>query len=325
MPPKKALITGISGQDGSYLAEWLLEQGYEVHGLVRDVSPPRCHRLNGVRHRLKLWATQSFNVYSLQRLLRKIQPCEVYHLAALTFVQESWQKPVLTHVTNTLSTLRLLEAIRKYCPETRFFQASTSEMFGQAAMAPQSESTPFHPRSPYGLAKLQAHQAVVFYREQHRIHASSGIMFNHESPRRGLEFVTRKITRTAARIRLGLEHELRLGNLQASRDWGHARDFVQAMWLMLQQDQPDDYVIGTGQLHQVEDFVALAFDQVGLNWRKHVVVDSAFYRPAETVPLVANAAKAHERLGWTPSIRFPELIEEMVSSDLCHERQSVAA
>lgn len=325
MKRRRALITGINGQDGSYLAEWLLEQGYEVHGLVRDPSPARCLRLSGIRHRITLWKTEDYGGKTLLSVLRNVQPSEIYHLAALTFVQESWQKPIRTHSANMISTLRLLEALRRVCPEGRFFQAGTSEMFGQAPAAPQSETTPFHPRSPYGLAKLHAHYTTTFYREQHGVHASSGIMFNHESPRRGEEFVTRKITRSVARIKLGLERELRLGNLQSCRDWGHARDFVQAMWLMLQQDQPDDYVIGTGKLHQVEEFVASAFDQVGLNWRSYVVVDPAFYRPTEAVPLQADASKARTTLGWTPSCRFEDMVREMVDADLALERQRLAA
>jgi GDPmannose 4,6-dehydratase len=316
MAPRTALITGVTGQDGSYLAEFLLAKGYRVCGMVRRSSTENFQRIEHLRDRLELHQADLLDQTSIAQVLTQVRPHEIYNLAAMSFVPTSWQQPVLTAEYTALGVTRLLDAIRQICPESRFYQASSSEMFGQVREAPQSETTPFRPRSPYGVAKVYGHYITVNYRESYGLFACSGILFNHESPRRGLEFVTRKISHGVARIKLGLASELRLGNLQPRRDWGFAGDYVRAMWLMLQQDEPDDYVVGTGQAHSVEEFVRVAFDQVGLPWRAHVVVDPKFYRPAEVDLLLANPAKARDRLGWEPGVSFDQLVARMVEADL---------
>lgn len=318
MAQKTALITGITGQDGSYLAELLLDKGYRVCGMVRRSSTENFQRIEHLRDRLELYQGDLLDQTSIASLLDQVRPDEVYNLAAMSFVPTSWHKPVLTAEFTAVGVTRVLDAIRQVCPRARFYQASSSEMFGKVQETPQSESTPFYPRSPYGVAKVYGHYITVNYRESYGVFACSGILFNHESPRRGLEFVTRKITHGVARIKLGLAQELRLGNLQAKRDWGFAGDYVRAMWLMLQQEQADDYVIGTGQTHRVEDFVQIAFDHVGLDWRRHVVVDPQFYRPAEVDLLLANPAKARQRLKWHPEVGFEKLVRMMVDADLAH-------
>jgi len=315
MAPKTALITGITGQDGSYLAELLLEKGYRVYGMVRRSSTENFQRIEHLRERIELLQADLLDQTSLARMLDQARPDEVYNLAAMSFVPTSWHQPVLTAEYTALGVTRLLDALRQVCPQARFYQASSSEMFGKVREIPQRETTPFHPRSPYGVAKVYGHYLTVNYRESYNIFGCSGILFNHESPRRGLEFVTRKITDGVARIKAGLAHELRLGNLQAKRDWGFAGDYVRAMWLMLQQDQPDDYVIGTGQTHSVEEFVTVAFSHVGLNWRDHVVIDPQFYRPAEVDLLLADPGKARARLGWAPKVSFEHLVKMMVDED----------
>lgn len=311
-----ALVTGITGQDGSHLAEFLLGKGYQVHGLVRRTSTDPCRRIEGIRQRITLHHGDLLDQTSLAQVLETVQPDEVYNLAGMSFVPASWQQPVLTAEFTALGVTRLLDSLRQVCPRARFYQASSSEMFGKVRETPQQETTPFHPRSPYGVAKVYGHHITVNYRESYGIFACSGILFNHEGPRRGLEFVTRKITHTVAKIKLGMETELRLGNLMSKRDWGYAGDFVRAMWLMLQQSEADDYVIGTGTTRSVQEFVEIAFDHVGLDWRPHVVVDPQFYRPAEVDLLLANNAKAREKLGWEPEVTFEELVKMMVDSDL---------
>ncbi len=316
MERKRALITGITGQDGSYLAEFLLEKGYEVIGMVRRTSTINFERIRHIQDRITLVQGDLLDQSSLIDILREHRPHEVYNLAAQSFVPTSFKQPVLTGEFTALGVTRLLEAIRLVDPTIRFYQASSSEMFGKVKEVPQNENTPFHPRSPYGVAKVYAHWITVNYRESYGMFAVSGICFNHESPRRGLEFVTRKITYTAAKIKLGLAHELRLGNLEARRDWGYAPDYVRAMWLMLQQDEPEDYVIATGETHSVREFVELAFDYLGLDWRKYVVVDPALYRPADVDLLVGDATKARTKLGWAPSVSFEQLVKIMVDADL---------
>jgi GDPmannose 4,6-dehydratase len=316
MAAKTALITGITGQDGGYLAELLLSLGYKVWGMVRRSSTETCQRLDHIRDRLELIQGDLLDQSSIAGVLDQVQPDEVYNLAAMSFVPTSWQQPVLTAEFTAVGVTRLLEAIRQVCPKVRFYQASSSEMFGQVRETPQRETTPFHPRSPYGVAKVYGHYITVNYRESYGLYTCSGILFNHESPRRGLEFVTRKITHGVARIKLGLASELRLGNLQAKRDWGFAGDYVRAMWLMLQQDVAEDYVIGTGQTHSVEDFVRIAFDHAGLDWRRHVVVDSKFYRPAEVDLLLADAGKARHKLAWKPEVSFEQLAKMMVDEEI---------
>jgi GDPmannose 4,6-dehydratase len=316
MGRKRALITGITGQDGSYLAEFLLEKGYEVIGMVRRTSTINFERIRHIQDRITLVQGDLLDQSSLIDILREHRPHEVYNLAAQSFVPTSFKQPVLTGEFTALGVTRLLEAIRLVDPTIRFYQASSSEMFGKVREVPQNENTPFHPRSPYGVAKVYAHWITVNYRESYGMFAVSGICFNHESPRRGLEFVTRKITYTAAKIKLGLAHELRLGNLEARRDWGYAPDYVQAMWLMLQQDEPEDYVIATGETHSVREFVELAFDYLGLDWKKYVVVDPALYRPADVDLLVGDATKARTKLGWAPSVTFEQLVKIMVDADL---------
>ncbi len=313
---KRALITGITGQDGSYLAEFLLEKGYEVFGLVRRTSTINFSRIDHIQDRLRLIPGDMLDQTSLQLALAECQPHEVYNLAAQSFVQTSWTQPVFTGDVTALGVTRLLDAIRHIDPAIRFYQASSSEMFGKVREVPQRETTPFYPRSPYGVAKVYGHWITVNYRESYNLHATSGILFNHESPRRGLEFVTRKVTHTAAKIKLGMANELRLGNLDARRDWGFAGDYVRAMWLMLQQDVPDDYVIATGETHSVEELVRTAFDYLDLDWKEYVVQDPRFMRPAEVDLLVGDASKAGKRLGWEPTVSFTELVRMMVDADL---------
>ena len=313
---KRALITGITGQDGSYLAEWLLSEGYEVVGMVRRSSTLNFERIAHIQDRLTLASADVLDEVSLIEVLREHRPNEVYNLAAQSFVQTSWGQPVLTGEVTALGVTRMLDAIRLTNPEIRFYQASSSEMFGRVREVPQTETTPFYPRSPYGVAKVYGHWITVNYRESYGLHASSGILFNHESPRRGLEFVTRKITTGVARIKLGLDREIRLGNLEAKRDWGFAGDYVQAMWAMVLQDEPDDYVIATGETHSVRDVCEVAFARAGLNYEDHVQIDERFKRPAEVDFLVGNAAKAHEKLGWRTHVDFAGLIEMMVDAAL---------
>jgi GDPmannose 4,6-dehydratase len=316
MPGKTALITGITGQDGSYLADLLLSKGYRVCGMVRRASTENFERIEHVRNRIELYQGDLLDGTSLARVLSEARPDEVYNLAAMSFVPTSWQQPVLTGEFTGLGVTRLLDAFRAVCPKARFYQASSSEMFGKVRETPQNELTPFHPRSPYGVAKVYGHYLTVNYRESYDLFACSGILFNHESPRRGLEFVTRKISHAVARIKLGLDNELRLGNLQSRRDWGFAGDYVEAMWRMLQQDEADDFVIGTGQTQRVEDFVECAFNHVGLNWHDYVVVDPQFYRPAEVDLLLGDATKARTKLGWMPQVSFEQLAVMMVDADL---------
>jgi GDPmannose 4,6-dehydratase len=317
MPPKRALITGITGQDGAYLTELLLEQGYEVHGMVRRSSTERFERIEHLRERITLHQGDLLDQRSLVDALRASRPDEIYNLAAMSFVAVSWTQPTLTAEFTGVGVTRMLEAMREVCPEARFYQASSSEMFGKVRQVPQNEETPFYPRSPYGVAKVYGHFITVNYRESYALHATSGILFNHESPRRGLEFVTRKITWHAAAIKLGQRDRLALGNLDARRDWGYARDYVEAMWLMLQQERADDYVIATGRTHTVRDCVEIAFDQAGVpGWESYVEIDPAFARPAEVDLLIGDASKAKRDLGWEPRTRFEELIRLMVDSDL---------
>ncbi|MFP5326654.1 MAG: GDP-mannose 4,6-dehydratase [Acidimicrobiia bacterium] len=314
--PKRALITGITGQDGSYLAELLLEKGYDVFGMVRRSSTVNFERIAHIQDRVTLVAGDLLDEVSLINVLREHRPSEVYNLAAQSFVQTSWNQPVYTGETTALGVTRLLDAIRTVDPEIRFYQASSSEMFGKVLEVPQTELTPFYPRSPYGVAKVYGHWITVNYRESYGMHASSGMLFNHESPRRGLEFVSRKISYAVARIKLGLQEKLALGNLDAKRDWGFAGDYVRAMWLMLQQDQPDDFVVATGETHSVREFCELAFGHVGLDYEDFVVVDPQFFRPAEVDLLVGDGSKARDLLGWSPEVDFPSLVRMMVDADL---------
>lgn len=316
MSAKRALITGITGQDGSYLAEFLLEKGYEVFGLVRRSSTTNFERLQHIQDRVHTVPGDLLDQNSLLEAVRFVQPDEVYNLAAQSFVPTSWNQPVLTGEFTALGVTRLLEAVRVMKPDARFYQASSSEMFGKAQEVPQNEETTFHPRSPYGVAKVYGHWISVNYRESYGMYTCSGILFNHESPRRGLEFVTRKVTHGAARIKLGLSSEIRLGNLDARRDWGYAGDFVKAMWLMLQQDEPRDYVIATGLTHTVRELVEVAFSHVGLPWEAHVVTDPSLIRPAEVDILRGDWRKAEQELGWRPEIGFEELVRMMVEEDL---------
>jgi GDPmannose 4,6-dehydratase len=311
-----ALITGVTGQDGSYLAELLLERGYQVIGMVRRTSTVNFSRIAHIQDRLTLVSGDMLDEPSLIAILQEYRPSEIYNLAAQSFVQASWRQPVFTGEVTALGVTRLLDAIRIVDPTIRFYQASSSEMFGKVRETPQKETTPFYPRSPYGVAKVYGHWITVNYRESYGLHATSGILFNHESPRRGLEFVTRKVTHGVARIKLGLDHELRLGNLDSRRDWGYAGDYVKAMWLMLQQDQPEDYVIATGETHAVRELCEIAFGYVDLDWEQYVVQDERFMRPAEVDLLVGDASKASKVLGWEPAVTFHELIEMMVDTDL---------
>jgi GDPmannose 4,6-dehydratase len=311
-----ALITGVTGQDGSYLAELLLEKGYDVHGMVRRSSTERFDRIEHLRDRLTLHQGDLLDQRSLVDTLRASRPDEIYNLAAMSFVAVSWVQPTLTAEFSGVGVTRILEAVREACPHARFYQASSSEMFGKVREIPQTELTPFYPRSPYGVAKAYGHFITVNYRESYDLHATSGILFNHESPRRGLEFVTRKITWHAAAIKLGLATKLHLGNLEAERDWGYAKDYVEAMWLMLQRDEPEDFVIATGVTHSVRDCVAIAFDQVGLDVDEYIVADPQFVRPAEVDHLIGDHSKATRLLGWRPSTDFESMIRLMVDSDL---------
>jgi GDPmannose 4,6-dehydratase len=313
---RRALITGITGQDGSYLAELLLDKGYEVHGLVRRSSTEKFERIEHLRERITLHQGDLLDQRSLVDALRASDPAEIYNLAAMSFVAVSWTQPTLTAEFTGVAVTRMLEAMREVCPRARFYQASSSEMFGKVLEVPQTEATPFYPRSPYGVAKAYGHFITVNYRESYGLHAVSGILFNHESERRGLEFVTRKITWHAAAIKLGLRDKLALGNLDAERDWGYAKDFVEAMWLMLQREEPEDFVIATNRVHTVRDCVQIAFDHVGLAWEPHVEIDSAFVRPAEVDQLKGDPAKAKRLLGWEPTTSFEELIHLMTESDL---------
>lgn len=313
---KKALITGITGQDGSYLAEFLLEKGCEVIGMVRRTSTVNFDRIKHIQEKVTIVPGDLLDQVSLIELLQEHHPQEVYNLAAQSFVPTSWNQPVFTGEVTALGVTRLLDAIRIVDPEIRFYQASSSECFGKVRESPQNEETPFYPRSPYGVAKVYGHWITINYRESYNIFACSGLLFNHESPRRGLEFATRKISYGAAKIKLGLANELRMGNLEARRDWGYAGDYVRAMWLMLQQEKPDDYVVATGEAHSVRDFLEEAFGYLSLDYRDYVVVDPQFIRPAEVDYLVGDATKAREVLGWEPTVSFPQLVRMMVDADL---------
>ncbi len=313
---RKALVTGVTGQDGSYLAEFLLGQGYRVIGMVRRTSTINFDRIRHIQDKIELVQGDLLDQMSLIGILQEHRPEEVYNLAAQSFVPTSFTQPVLTGEFTALGVTRVLEAIRIVDPSIRFYQASSSEMFGKVMEVPQKETTPFHPRSPYGVAKVYGHWITINYRESYDLHASSGILFNHESPRRGLEFVTHKITDAVARIKLGMADELRLGNLESRRDWGYAADYVRAMWMILQQDEPDDYVIATGETHSVEEFVEEAFSHVDLDWKEFVVQDPKYYRPAEVDLLVGDASKSGEKLGWEPTVGFRQLVRLMVDADL---------
>jgi GDPmannose 4,6-dehydratase len=312
----RALITGVTGQDGSYLAELLLGKGYEVAGIVRRTSHHSYERIEHLLGKIQIHPADLLDQHSLTTVIRETEPDEVYNLAAQSYVPTSWSQPVLTGEFTALGVTRILEAIRLAWPKARFYQASSSEMFGRAVETPQRETTPFYPRSPYGVAKCYGHWITVNYRESYGLYAVSGILFNHESPRRGIEFVTRKVTDGAARIKLGLASELRLGNLDARRDWGYAGDFVDAIWRMLQQPEPRDYVVGTGETHSVRDLVEIAFEHLGLDWRRHVKTDERFIRPAEVDVLQADPSKARRELGWTPTVDFRHLVTMMVDADL---------
>jgi GDPmannose 4,6-dehydratase len=321
MSQKVALITGITGQDGSYLAEFLLSKGYKVYGMVRRASTEKFERIEHLTGQVELIQGDLLDQSSLVSILKQSKPQEVYNLAAQSFVPTSWGQPVLTAEFTAIGVTKMLEAIRAVDPSIRFYQASSSEMYGKVLQTPQTEDTPFYPRSPYGVAKVYGHYITVNYRESYNLFAVSGILFNHESPRRGLEFVTRKVTDGVARIKLGLSSELKLGNLDAKRDWGFAGDYIKAMWLMLQQPTPDDYVIATGETHTVRELVEVAFERAGLEWEKHVKLDPAFIRPAEVDLLIGDPAKAHKQLGWKPEVTFKQLIHMMVDADI--ERLSV--
>lgn len=316
MSKKVAFITGITGQDGSYLAEFLLAKGYKVYGMVRRASVDKYERIAHIMDRIELIQGDLLDQYSLISALKKAQPSEVYNLAAQSFVPTSWAQPVLTSEFTAVGVTRMLESIRLVDPKIRFYQASSSEMYGKVLETPQTEQTPFYPRSPYGVAKVYGHYITVNYRESYDLFAVSGILFNHESPRRGLEFVTRKVTDGVARIKVGLSSEIRLGNLDARRDWGFAGDYVEAMWLMLQQDTPDDYVIATGETRTVKELVQVAFEHAGLDWQRYVKLDPAFIRPAEVDLLIGDPAKAKKKLGWSPKVSFEQMIRMMVDSDV---------
>ncbi|MPY90085.1 MAG: GDP-mannose 4,6-dehydratase [Luteitalea sp.] len=314
--PKCAVITGVTGQDGSYLAEFLVKRGYRVVGVIRRASGPNLSRIEHLQDQIDLRPADLLDQLSIVRLLDEVKPDEVYNLAAMSFVPTSWEQPVLTGDINSQGVTRVLEAIRQVNPKVRFYQASSSEMFGKVREVPQTEVTPFYPRSPYGVSKVFGHYMTVNYRESFGIFGCSGILFNHESPRRGLEFVTRKVSNGVARIKRGLSNKLALGTLDAKRDWGFAGDYIRAIWLMLQQDRPDDYVIASGVTHSVRDLVEVAFSHAGLNWQEHVVVDPKFHRPAEVDLLVGDATKAHRELGWAPEVDFEALVKMMVDADL---------
>jgi GDPmannose 4,6-dehydratase len=316
MATKVALITGVTGQDGSYLAEFLLQQGYKVFGMVRRSSVEKFDRISHIVDKIELVQGDLLDQFSLINALQKTRPHEVYNLAAQSFVPTSWAQPVLTSEFTAVGVTKMLESIRLVDRDIKFYQASSSEMYGKVRETPQSEVTPFYPRSPYGVAKVFGHYITVNYRESYGLFAVSGILFNHESPRRGLEFVTRKVTDAVAKIKLGLANELRLGNLDAKRDWGFAGDYVKAMWLMLQQNKPEDYVIGTGETHSVKSLVEIAFNHVGLDWEKYVKIDKSLIRPAEVDLLVADPSKAKKELGWEPQVNFEQLVKMMVDSDI---------
>lgn len=320
---KKALITGITGQDGSYLAEFLLKKGYDVFGMVRRASTEKFERINTIRDKVTLIQGDLIDQNSLITALKDSQPSEVYNLAAQSFVPTSWNQPLLTADVTALGVARMLEAIRTVNPKIKFYQASSSEMFGKVIETPQSEKTPFYPRSPYGVAKVYGHYITVNYRESYNMYCVSGILFNHESPRRGLEFVSKKVTHAVARIKCGLQKNLPMGNLEAKRDWGFAGDYVQAMWAMMQQKVPDDFVIGTGETHTVRELCEIAFSHVGLNYKEYVVIDQKFLRPAEVDVLIADPSKARNNLGWTPRISFKQLIQMMVDADLRFIKENV--
>jgi len=313
---RKALITGITGQDGSYLAELLLEKGYSVFGLIRRSANPNFWRIQHILDKIKLVEGDLLDQTSLNNVVAMVQPDEVYNLASQSFVGTSWTQPELTAEITGLGALRMLEAVRQFCPKARFYQASSSEMFGAVKETPQDENTPFYPRSPYGAAKVFAHNITVNYRESYGMFCVSGILFNHESPRRGEEFVTRKITRAVGRIKVGLQESLELGNLEPKRDWGHARDYVEAMWMMLQASEPRDYVVGTGETHSVREFVQAAFAAAGLDWTKYVIVSDKLFRPAEVYLLHANPKRIKDHLGWKPKCSFEQLVQEMVEADI---------
>lgn len=317
---KKALITGITGQDGSYLAEFLLEKGYEVHGLTRRTSTPIYDRIKHIANEIELHPGDLLDQHSITSVVQEVQPDEVYNLAAQSFVETSWKQPVLTGEFTAIGVTRVLEAVKYAKHDAKFYQASSSEMFGKVLETPQSETTPFYPRSPYGVAKVYGHWITVNYRESFDMFAVSGILFNHESPRRGLEFVTRKVAHAAARIKLGLQDKVELGNLESKRDWGFAGDYVEAMWLMLQQDKPEDFVIGTGKTWSVQQLVELAFKAVDLNWQDHVVINQKYMRPAEVDLLVADPSKAEKLLGWKPKTSFEDMVRLMVEADLEREK-----
>lgn len=316
MKAKRALITGITGQDGSYLAEFLLEKGYEVFGMVRRASTETFERIEHIMGRVVLKQADLLDFLSLIKIMEEVRPDEIYNLAAMSFVPTSWNQPILTGEFTGIGVARVIEAMRQVCPKARFYQASSSEMYGKVREIPQNEQTPFHPRSPYGAAKAYGHYITVNYRESYGLYALSGILFNHESPRRGKEFVTRRISDGVARVKLGLATELRLGNLDAKRDWGFAGDYVKAMWMMLQQPRPADYVVASGKAHSVRDFVTLAFDHAGLNWKKYVKTDKSLMRPAEVDHLLGDASKARKILGWKPATDFAGLVRMMVDADL---------
>jgi len=311
----RALITGITGQDGSYLADLLLEKGYEVYGMVRRSSVEKLDRIEHIRNRIKFVQADLLDQLSIISAVRQADPDEIYNLAAMSFVPTSWSQPVLTGEFTAIGVTRMLEAIRLVNRNIKFYQASSSEMFGKVSEVPQNENTPFHPRSPYGVAKVYGHYITVNYRESYDIFASSGILFNHESPRRGLEFVTKKVTNSVAKIKLGLAENLYLGNLDAKRDWGYSKDYVEAMWLMLQQDSPDDYVISTGESHSVKEWVEASFSCLGLDWEKYVKIDEKLLRPAEVDLLIGDSTKARDKLGWKPKVNFEGLVKLMVEHD----------
>ena len=320
---RTALITGITGQDGSYLAEFLLQKGYAVNGMVRRASTENFERIAHLRGKLAIHQADLLDELSLIELMQKVHPDEIYNLAAMSFVPTSWTQPILTSEFTAIGVVRVLEAMRRVCPSARFYQASSSEMFGHVRETPQTERTPFYPRSPYGVAKAFGHYITVNYRESYNLFAVSGILFNHESPRRGMEFVTRKVSDGVARIKLGLQQTLSMGNLDAKRDWGFAGDYVRAMWLMLQAEQPDDYVIATGATHTVRELCEVAFAHVGLDWQAHVKTDPQFIRPAEVELLLGDAGKAQRVLGWKPSVDFAALVKMMVDADLARVRREM--
>ncbi|NLF85169.1 MAG: GDP-mannose 4,6-dehydratase [Lentisphaerae bacterium] len=320
---RTALITGITGQDGSYLAEFLLQKGYAVHGMVRRASTENFERIAHLRGKLAIHQADLLDELSLIELMQKVHPDEIYNLAAMSFVPTSWTQPILTSEFTAIGVVRVLEAMRRVCPSARFYQASSSEMFGHVRETPQTERTPFYPRSPYGVAKAFGHYITVNYRESYNLFAVSGILFNHESPRRGMEFVTRKVSDGVARIKLGLQQTLSMGNLDAKRDWGYAGDYVRAMWLMLQAEKPDDYVIATGATHTVRELCEVAFSHVGLDWQAHVKIDPQFIRPAEVELLLGDAGKAQRVLGWKPSVDFAALVKMMVDADLARVRREM--